>query len=498
MFTARHVAALVPVALWALLCALWIPRGPTSTLSSLTSIGIGLILGVAAGWWTRSRWPILTAPLVFVVFYELFRLGVDGPTVDGLRWSTAGLGALATGRLFHGVVVLFPMAWGAAIGAAGARAHDRRRTGLTRGSAGSRLGTASRRAMVVLTGLALVALTALVARPASTEPIVGPAGEPLAGSVAELTEVDINGHSLGLMIRGHDTDNPVLLFLAGGPGGSELGAMRRHLPKLEEHFVVATWDQRGTGRSYGELDPTQTLTLASSVDDTLAVSDYLRERFGQDRIYLVGQSWGSTLGILAAQAAPEKYAAFVGVGQMVSQAATDRIYYDDTLAWAERTGRADLADELRQIGPPPYRDVTNYETVLLHEQDIYPYDHSANSEGAGQMSENLFVSEYSFTEQVRILSGTLDTFAALYPQLQGIDFRTTATDFGIPVFFVQGAHETPGRAEIFDEWYPQIDAPVTDMVVFETSGHRPLFEQPDEFVDYLTDVVVPRTTATSS
>jgi proline iminopeptidase len=135
----------------------------------------------------------------------------------------------------------------------------------------------------------------------------------------------------------------------------------------------------------------------------------------------------------------------------------------------------------------------HYETVLSHEMEMYPYDHSANSEGQGQMSENLFVPEYSLTEQVRVLSGTIDTFAALYPQLQDIDFRRTATDFEVPVFFVQGAHEAPGRAELFDEWYPRVRAPVKDLVVLDTSGHRPLFEQPDEFVDYLTDVVLPRT-----
>ncbi|HKJ11184.1 MAG TPA: alpha/beta hydrolase, partial [Ornithinimicrobium sp.] len=144
----------------------------------------------------------------------------------------------------------------------------------------------------------------------------------------------------------------------------------------------------------------------------------------------------------------------------------------------------------------PYEDVANYETVLLHEQDLYPYDHSPNSEGSGQMSENLVVQEYSLTEQVRVLSGTLDTFAVLYPQLQDIDFRESATTFQVPVFFVQGAYETPGRTRLFEQWYPLINAPQKDRIVMQTSGHRPLFEQPEAFVSYLTDVVVPRTTTT--
>ena len=81
----------------------------------------------------------------------------------------------------------------------------------------------------------------------------------------------------------------------------------------------------------------------------------------------------------------------------------------------------------------------------------------------------------------------------LYPQLQNIDFRETATDFEVPMFFVQGANEAGGRADVFAEWYPMIDAPIKDLEILDTSGHRPLFEQPDEFVDYMVDTVLTET-----
>ncbi len=486
---APWLVVLALAAAWALVSAWWMPRGPVSTAQSLTCVGLGLALGVTAGWLTGSRWAMLLAPLAFAVFYEVARVPVDGPTVDGFHASFYGAVALVTGRLFHALVALLPMAWGAAAGAAVRRRADGR-------PAGTRLARWSGRAALAVTGVALLALTVGLARPASTAPIVGEDGEPLPGSVAELTTVDVNGHDLGLMIRGHDRDNPVLLFLAGGPGGTELGAMRRHLPALERDFTVATWDQRGTGRSYGELDPRKTLTVDGTVEDALEVTDYLRDRFDQDRIYVVGQSWGTILGVLAIQAAPEKYAGYVGAGQMVSPLATDRIFYDDTIEWAEDTGRNELADDLRRLGPPPYDDPVSYGLVLGHEMDMYPYDHSRNSEGRGQMSENLIVEEYSLTEQVRILGATLDTYVTLYPQIQDIDFRESATDLDVPVFFVQGAHEAPGRADPFRGWYPDVVAPTKRRVVFETSGHRPLFEQPGEFVDYLTEVVLPATGGT--
>lgn len=296
-----------------------------------------------------------------------------------------------------------------------------------------------------------------------------------------------------MMIRGDDVDNPVVLFLAGGPGGSERGAMRNHLQGLEESFVVATWDQRGAGTSYAALDPTSTIGLEGYVEDTIEVTNALRERFDEDRIYLLGQSWGSTLGVLAVQRAPELYRAYIGTGQMVSQRETDRIFYADTLEWARSVGDDALVEELEEIGPPPYDGMLPYETALAHEHDVYPYDHSPNSEGEAGFSENFIVPEYTLTDQVHLLASFMDTFAALYPKLQDIDFRETATDFEMPMFFVQGAHEAGGRAALFDEWYPMIDAPIKDLEVLGTSGHRPLFEQPDEFVDYMTDTVLAET-----
>lgn len=431
---------------------------------------------------------MIVAPITFVVVFEAVRVGIDGPTVDAPALSTYGMVALVVGRGFHGLVALVPMSVGAAFGAGAARTDTTTLDDLRRRT------TVGKFALNTLFALIVILIAALVARPARTERIVSATGEELPGSIAEITTVKAENHELGLMIRGASTDNPVVLFLAGGPGGSERGAMRKHLESLEGTFTVATWDQRGSGTSYAALDPTETLTLASQIDETIEVTDYLRRRFGQERIYLLGQSWGSTLGVLAVQAAPDRYAAFIGTGQMVSQLETDRIFYHDTLTWAERSGNTALVEKLRRIGPPPYSEMLDYETALSFEHEVYPYDHSRNSEGVGGFSENILVSEYSLPDQVHLLGAFMDTFAALYPQLTEIDFRDSATRFEVPMFFVQGAHEAEGRARLFDEWYPMIEAPTKDLVVLDTSGHRPLFEQPDEFVEYMNDTVLAATT----
>ena len=484
--------AVVVAALWGLVAGWSTPRGPITVGEGLSAMFVSLAVGGAAGLATRSRWAMLLAPAVFVAVFEFVRLGADGPTVDGIHVSTYGLLAFVVGRGVHGVLALMPMVLGAAVGAGLAR-HVLEGRLVRRGRA--RAGLVARRAVAALVAVGLVAVAVMVARPATTDPIVGADGEPIAGSIAELTDVEIGGHDLSLMIRGHSADNPVMLFLAGGPGGTEMGAMRRHLAALERDFVVVTFDQRGSGRSYGQLDPTTTLTFDRAVSDTIEVTSHLRERFGDDKVHVVGQSWGTILGVLAVQQGPDLYEAFVGTGQMVSPVETDRIIYEDTLRWARDTDNVDVVDTLTEIGPPPYASILDYEPALSYEHDVYAYDHSRNSEGEGGFSENLVVEEYTLLEQVHNLGGFLDTFSVLYPQIQHVDLRDDARRLDVPIYLVQGRHEARARAELADEWFDAVQAPRKQMIELDTSGHRPLFEQPERFHQVMTDIVLGQATA---
>ena len=174
---------------------------------------------------------------------------------------------------------------------------------------------------------------------------------------------------------------------------------------------------------------------------------------------------------------------------MVDPRETDGVFYQDSLAWARRTGNTALVDQLTASGPPPYTDMLDYEPVPDQRRQVYPYDHSRNSEGAGGFSENLFVDEYTLMEQAHAFAGFFDVFTVLYPQLQDIDFRTDATQLAVPVYLIEGRHEAPGRLGPAKQWFDLLDAPTKQLITFDTSGHRPLFEQPDRFAAQMRTVL---------
>lgn len=178
--------------------------------------------------------------------------------------------------------------------------------------------------------------------------------------------------------------------------------------------------------------------------------------------------------------------AFIGSGQMVSQRETDGMFDEDTLAWAEATGRERLVDTLRQHGPPPYGDILADEPAISHEHDWNPYP---EWDGETELPFTLFVPENELMDQVNGMRAFLDTFSVLYPQLQAIDFRTDVPRLDVPFYMVVGAHEARGRAVLADEWFGLLVAPAKQRIVLQHAGHRPSFEEPARFAEVMRRVI---------
>lgn len=457
------------------------PRGPVTTGEALLAIATALVVGGAAGLLTRSRWAMLLAPVTFMVVFELARLRVDGPTVDGIRLDNVyGVMALVAGRGVDAVLVLLPMLVGVGHGIALAR----RRAGAPR----TRRLRALRRTVLALATAAVLVLVAGLLRPASTDQIVDDDGKSVAGSVAELVDVPIGGHDQSVMLRGVSAAAPVLLFLEGGPGGTAIGRIRNSGTDLEQDFVVATWDQRGTGKSYDTLEPRSTLTVEQMVEDTLAVTRYLRDRFDEEKVYLVGSSWGTIIGVLAVQRSPELFHAYVGTGQMVDPFETDTLMYAESLADARDRGDDAAVDALLDIGAPPYDDTLDYPIAISSNPKWRDFEHGDDYEASSEYPASLFVEEYRLIEQLRGMAAIAETYDVLYPQLGDTDFRTDVPRLGVPVTLVEGKFEAAGRETLARQWFDDLVAPSKSYLVWEHSGHTPPYDEPGRFADLMAEL----------
>ena len=205
--------------------------------------------------------------------------------------------------------------------------------------------------LVEVAGFVAITLLAIFASQIfeSTPPILDAQGQAIPNSIAVMEKVKLGGAEEWVTIRGRDSRNPVLLFLAGGPGGTQLVTARRALTRLEDRFVVVNWDQPGAGKSFDAIDRSK-LTPDRYVTDAHELVLNLRQRFGKEKIYVLGESWGSALGIMVVQRYPELFQAFIGTGQMVAFLENDRICYDFALRLAQERGDTNQVEKLKQQG----------------------------------------------------------------------------------------------------------------------------------------------------
>lgn len=347
-----------------------------------------------------------------------------------------------------------------------------------------------------LTTIALVALAAWIAIPPSVPAVTGTDGKAVPGSLAELSRISLGGNEQWIEIRAASLDNPVLLYISGGPGQSDLALSRTLLQPLEDAFVIVLWDQRGNGLSYASFDPA-THTLDRVIADTVELTNLLRERFGEEKVYLLGESWGSTLAVLTAQRHPELFHAIIGSGQMVSQRETDRIIYDDLLAWAALNDTS-LADQLRGFGPPPYDNLWAYGVVMQNYPKLegdYDTPQAAidRLEAADVGFWGMMGSEYSPIDKANIFRGLMETFNVLYPQLQEIDFRQDVPALQVPIYILDGKHDLRGRRELLLEWFEMLRAPDKRMFTFEDGGHSVALENADDLDRIVNEIILPAT-----
>jgi pimeloyl-ACP methyl ester carboxylesterase len=323
---------------------------------------------------------------------------------------------------------------------------------------------------------------------ASTPPILDAQGHAIPNSIAVMEKVKLGGAEEWITIRGKDTRNPVLLFLAGGPGGTQLVTERRALAGLEDHFVVVNWEQPGAGKSFDAIDRSK-LTVDRYITDAHELVLNLRQRFGKEKVYVLGESWGSALGIMVVQRYSELFQAFIGTGQMVAFLENDRICYDFALRLAQERGDTKQVAKLNRQGPPPYygNDVALKSAAYLTETFNFMNKNPAIANPGFNTLQDLAGSEYGLYDKLNFVRGLLDTFGIVYQQLWDVDFRKQATSLKVPVYFLIGRHDVNAPTKLTEEYFNLLTAPQKELIWFERSGHNPWMNESDKFVDVMVD-----------
>jgi pimeloyl-ACP methyl ester carboxylesterase len=333
-------------------------------------------------------------------------------------------------------------------------------------------------AVLFVSLLVLVGILLLMS-PGTPKPYLDENRNLLAGSISEKIKVNIGGLEQGMFVKGKNARNPVLLYLHGGLPDYFL---TEHYPTgLKDYFTVVWWEQRGSGLSYSPDLPPETMTLEQLISDTLEMTNYLRSRFGKEKIYLMGHSGGTFIGIHAAARAPELYCAYIGVAQMSNQLESEKLAYDFMLKQFKKNGNTGMVRKL-EAAPVTMTDGTPKAYLAVRDQAMHSLGigttHDMKSVVTGIFLPSLTCQEYTLLEKVNLWRGKARSgVSPLWDEITTTDLSKQIPALDLPVYFFHGIYDYTCSYTVAKSYFEKLKAPIKGFYTFEHSAHSPLFEE---------------------
>jgi pimeloyl-ACP methyl ester carboxylesterase len=309
--------------------------------------------------------------------------------------------------------------------------------------------------------------------------------------IDEAQYVTIGGIEQWVTIRGWDRDNPVLLFLHGGPGDVTSHWTFSLFAPWEKQFTVVHWDQRGAGKTLRKTGPSvaPTMTVDRLVQDGIELSEYLRKHLVKDKIVIVCHSFGTILGLAMARARPDLFYVYVGTGQVADETRNYFAAYDALLKKAQTVSNQQALDDLRRVGPPPYKSYEGYGVQRRWANAFEGADQFLN-EGLSLklVAPGYTIQDFNDSEEGQLFSGE-----HLVGQTKSKGPKELGLEFAIPMFFIQGAEDFKTPTALARSYLESIKAPRKEFVTINGGGHFAVFMRSDQFLQELVKLVGPLT-----
>jgi pimeloyl-ACP methyl ester carboxylesterase len=333
---------------------------------------------------------------------------------------------------------------------------------------------------IVLGLLLILTCILLVYSPGKMKPYIDNTGTPIPGSISEKIHVNINGAKQGMIIKSKDSMHPVLLYLHGGLPDYFL--TKKYPTGLEDYFTVVWWERRGSGLSFSTNISIKEITLEQLLSDTKEVTNYLRKRFGKEKIYLMGRSGGTFIGIQAAARTPELYHAYIGVAQMTDQLESERLAYEYMLAQFKEKGNKKMVRKL-ESAPVTIANGTPHAYLALRDKAMHSLGigttHDMKSIITGMFLPSLTCREYTLTEKINLWRAKAKSgVSILWDTILVTDISKQVPEVNIPVYFFHGIYDYTVSYPLAKKYFEQIKAPLKGFYTFNNSAHSPIFEEP--------------------
>lgn len=300
-------------------------------------------------------------------------------------------------------------------------------------------------------------------------------------SISTIDYINIGRINQCVLIRSKNKNNPILLFLHGGPGMPLMYLAHEFQRPLEDNFTVVQWDRRGAGKTYSRNIPKpESINTRQLIDDAFELIDTIRIRYNQDKIILIGHSFGTYLGSIMVKERPELFNAYISVGQVVDEQKSLKIQEEFIREQALLHNNNEVLQALDNLDEPNYENwLFEFGGELKNSKSFLPLIWSG-----------LKAPEYTLSEALNLSKGSSYSSANMKYNVLSESIYHEITEYNVPVYFFVGISDFTTPHKLVSEYYSLIKAPKKELVYFENSAHFPFFEEPEEFNRQLNRVLL--------
>lgn len=303
--------------------------------------------------------------------------------------------------------------------------------------------------------------------------------------INEQIKIPLNGVEQYISMRAKKEHAPLLVYLHGGPGDAALPLVCKFNQELENFFTVIVWEQRGAGKSYYPFTEKSNVTIDTFIEDLQQLICFLLKRFHQEKVYLVGHSWGSVLGLRFVSKYPEYVHTYIGCGQVVNMKKSCQIAYDYALENADAKTKRKLEKiDCSYTGNHWMKD------LLFVTKQVVKYKGSLY----GKRNYNSLIIPFLFSKYYGILDlgnrikGGQQSIQYLWQELMQTDFENVI-HYEVPIIFVEGRYDKHVSSDLVEQYCKRIQSE-KQFIWFEHSCHFPQWSESKKFNQLLIELVV--------
>ncbi len=305
--------------------------------------------------------------------------------------------------------------------------------------------------------------------------------------------VTLGGQEQYLLIRGKNIENPVIIWLHGGPSSPDTCVNYTFQKYLVDEYTVINWEQRGCGRTYfhniGNDSKNETASFEQAQSDLNGLVDYACERFNTEKVIIIGHSYGTMLGSEYVLNYPDKVLAYIGVGQFVTME-SDIYSYEDALEKAIANGDDTNAMELAYEKFADDKTLTNMMNLRKQVSKYHVAEKQANTIWAGIASPYMGIDDLRwFLKQAGNFDEYVELNQQLFDYIMTADVRDYGLEYQVPVGFISGSDDWATPVKYSEDYYNLVNAPEKQFGLIEGCGHSPQFDAPEEFCDVLKSML---------